>query len=121
MDSGENRPWSDFHQPCFWATPYFPTESKSIIGHCFYLPCGISSTFHAHTEYRGETVAATIHSISIAGMPEPRIPATRYEMSNYIIILFFLQSLINAIIMSPLGQWMVFLGQLYADIFPFYS
>jgi hypothetical protein len=63
---------------------------KSIIGHCFYLPRGISSIFHAYTEYRGETIAVTIHSISIAGLPKPRIPATRYEMSNYIIILFFL-------------------------------
>ena len=40
--------------------------------------------------YRGETIAVTIRSISTADMPEPRIPATRYEMSNHIIILFFL-------------------------------
>lgn len=122
MDSGEKRPRSDFHQPCFCATPYFPTKSKSIIGRGFYLPRGISKCiFHAHRGYRGEAAEVKIHSMAIAAMPEACIPAAREGISDYMIILFFLYSLINASIMSPLGQWMVFLGQLKTGIFPFCS
>jgi len=59
--------------------------------------------FHAHPKYRGETGAVKIHSMAIADMPEARIPATRHGMSGYIIILFFLYSLIKRRHHVPLG------------------